>query len=149
MINRRRFIKYSFIGTSAVSAGYLGYKAASPLEKSIKNILIADLAGLKVKLVDINAYAKEIADKNDIGLTFIKIQLIWIYNALPAKGWPLPFKKRYLQLRADVVGNFLLSTNFFFNKMDEEQEIKYSGVIYKPYESSCVNPFSGLFYKQQ
>lgn len=148
MFNRRKFLRYSLLGASAISVGYLGYASVSSFEKAIRYILIIDLEGLKVHQADIEAYAKNIIENNALNISFPQRQLVCAYNAVPVKQLPLPFRKRYMQLRSDIVGNFLLSTNFFLNKMDEQQEIKYSGTVYKIYESSCVNPFSGFFYDQ-
>ncbi len=46
---------------------------------------------------------------------------------------------------SSLVEKYLLSTDFFLNKMDESRTVKYAG-YYNPYKSPCTNPFSSLYY---
>ncbi|GGK56586.1 hypothetical protein GCM10011405_00910 [Rufibacter glacialis] len=51
------------------------------------------------------------------------------------------------QMVTDLVQHYLLSTDFFLNKMDETRLVKYLGV-YTPYARPCGNPFSASYYPQ-
>ena len=42
-----------------------------------------------------------------------------------------------------IVSTYLLSSDFFINKMDEKRVIKYVA-LYDPYRRPCVHPFSHL-----
>ena len=44
-----------------------------------------------------------------------------------------------------LVKDFLQATDFFYNKMDESKEVKYTG-LYNVYQKPCSNPFSHYFY---
>ena len=46
-----------------------------------------------------------------------------------------------------IVTGFLLSTDFFVNRMDETKTIKYIGLRDKN-KAACFNPFSHLYYPQ-
>ena len=41
-----------------------------------------------------------------------------------------------------MVSSFLLSSDFFQNKMDEKRPIRYVG-LYDPYRRPCAHPFTG------
>lgn len=45
-----------------------------------------------------------------------------------------------------LVKDFLLSSTFFTNKMDESKLIEYTGNVYNPYKTPCGNPFSALYF---
>lgn len=45
----------------------------------------------------------------------------------------------------DLVKYYLLSTDFFIYKMDENREVKYLG-LYSPYKSPVPNPYSFIIY---
>jgi hypothetical protein len=46
---------------------------------------------------------------------------------------------------ADLTRKYLLSSDYFLNKMDEDKTVQYLG-FYNPYRSPCANPFSSLHY---
>ena len=145
MASRRKFLKLTAAGALALGAGYVGLKTFSPFRKVIVDILYADLKGLKIKQGDIEKFADEAAMQNPWKFNAKKQKLMAMYG--PIKWMPLPFKKEYKIYRDDVVSRFLLSSNFFTNKMDESKEISYTGVIWGPYSTPCMNPFSSMFYK--
>lgn len=60
-------------------------------------------------------------------------------------AYVLPYRYKYNQYRDEFVAVFLLSTDFFLNKMDESKPIAYMG-LYHPYKNACSNPFSSLYY---
>ncbi len=45
----------------------------------------------------------------------------------------------------DLIKYYLLSTDFFINKMDESKNVKYLG-LYSPYKSPVPNPFAYTLY---
>lgn len=45
----------------------------------------------------------------------------------------------------ELVENYLLSTDFFVNKMDESREVNYIS-LYTPYLRPCAHPFSAMHY---
>lgn len=146
MTDRRKFLKLGIAGATVAPIAYLGYKIMSPLQKSIFDILKQDLNGLKVNENDILKFADQAAVENPWGFSASKCKFISLYNSLNFKWFPLPYKYKYDQYRADIVGRFLLSTDFFINKMDESKNITYIGIIYSPYKTPCSNPFSASFY---
>ena len=59
----------------------------------------------------------------------------------------LPYTVNYNAYRNKIVLIFLLSTNFFVNRMDESKPVYFTSV-YDPYQIPCSNPFSNLFYPE-
>lgn len=45
----------------------------------------------------------------------------------------------------DLVSRYLLSTDFFINRMDEGRTVHYLG-LHNPHASPCANPFSQTYY---
>ncbi|MEQ8361803.1 MAG: hypothetical protein RIF39_08920 [Cyclobacteriaceae bacterium] len=58
---------------------------------------------------------------------------------------PFPYKNKFTQYRSFIVRNFLLSTDFFLNKMDSKKKLRYIG-LHNPYRRPCSNPFSNGYY---
>ena len=73
-------------------------------------------------------------------------KMLGLYSAVNTRLLPLPFKTEYKAICDKIVEKFLLSTDFFLNKMDESRPIVFSGRIWGPYSTPCMNPFSALFY---
>lgn len=77
---------------------------------------------------------------------FFKVYNYSFTNKLKFKYYYLlDIKSDKSNLVADLANRYLLSTDFFRNKMDENAEVKYLG-LYNPYKIPCSNPFSHLYY---
>lgn len=84
---------------------------------------------------------------NKLNFNFFTKKLISMNPVKFLRWLPLSLRQKYRQKRAEVVVNFLLSTNFFHNHMNEQLEIKYNGYVYEMYKHACTNPLSGLQYR--
>ncbi len=144
-MNRRRFIVLSVL--AVLSAIALSAVAIYDFETVVLKMLKRDLSYLKIKDKDIERF---LADARTSGywdrMKFDrnKRAFIILYFLLPKIGLPYQFK--YFQLKATIVGNFLLSTDFFTNKMDEQVDVSYVA-LFDPERNACQNPFSHVFYK--
>lgn len=144
-MNRRRFLTLSIF--SVLSAIALSTFAIYDFETVVLKILKQDLSYLKIKESDVERFLKEARDSgywHRMHFDKKKKAFVIIFFLLPKIGWPYQFK--YYQLKAQLVGNFLLSTDFFINKMDEQAEISYVA-LFDPEIRPCQNPFSHFFYK--
>jgi hypothetical protein len=145
-MNRRRFIQISFLtGVGVIIAGIIKYY---DFETVLFKILKKDLKTQDIDVSEsvIKKYIEETRayrywDK--IYFTSKKKAFVIFYFFLPNMNLPYQFK--YNQAKARLVGDFLLSTDFFINKMDTKRKIKYIG-LYDPYLRPCANPFSNLYY---
>ena len=75
-------------------------------------------------------------------------RMSWAGIAAPVYSWTglgklVPATSRFRRLEENIVGTFLLSTDFFWRGSDEEREILYVG-YYDPYQRPCQNPFARL-----
>jgi hypothetical protein len=110
-------------------------------------VLQRDLRDLKLDEADLKKYALEAASLNPFNFSPSKVKLIGLYNQLQQIGIKTgPYYNKYIRYRAEIVGNFLLSTDFFWNKLNITDQIKYSGRIFTPYSYPCGNPFSNRYY---
>ena len=147
MQSRRKFLWYTLLSASGLLMSFEYITQITQLEKVISNILLKSLEGLKVDPSEIEKYARDLAKTNALNFSFANTQLISLYHTYSIEPFLFPFNKRYKRLCTDIVTNFLLSTDFFINRMDEQKNIKYTGAIYDIYRTACANPFSGLLYK--
>ena len=143
-MNRRKFIILSLF--TVVSAMVVSLFAVYDFETVVFKMLQHDLAFLKVRESDFTRFIQEARGSNywnRIHMDKKKRAFVILYFLLPNVGLPYQFK--YVQLRGLIVGNFLLSTDFFQNKMNEEAPITYIA-LFDPEITPCQNPFSNLFY---
>lgn len=146
-MNRRKFFRYTGFTALAgvIAAG--GFYATLPGRAGlIVRVLKEDLSKLRVNPEDMTRYAEEAARLNVFRFDETKWKFLEIYTRLIPLGIPLPRMYKYKQFRADITGNFLLSTDYFWSKKRDDELIQYSGRIYTPYQYPCGNPFSSLFF---
>lgn len=142
-MKRRKFLGMLSLGAAGTAVGVATLPGFNKLVKRIiendtKELNVADGA-IDQYLMD--AHERKVFDKYN----FAKKEFIRIHYFLDFPLLPIPYRSKYTQYRSEIVGHFLLSTNFFFNKMDTNKVIKYES-IYDPYFRPCSHPFSNLFY---
>ena len=144
-ISRRKFI---FIGLLSLIAAVLGsfylYSFDTVLFKIIKN----DLSYLKLSDQQIDSFVLDAKRENHWQRKFFdwKKQYFMRIGFIAANfSKSFPYYYKYNQYKGELVGDFLLSTDFFMNKMDTNKEINYMA-LYNPYKRACSNPFSNLYY---
>ncbi len=147
MLNRRNFLLYSLAGTGGLLMSFNYISKITNMQQVISDILLENIQGLKIERSDVQKYAQDMIENNALNMSFASTQLLCVYQMRGAETLLFPFNRKYHQLCTDMTAQFLLSTDFFINKMDEERQIKYSGTIYSIYKRACANPFSGLYYK--
>ena len=143
-MNRRKFIGISILSTVGIIVASIAI--IYDFETLIFKILKQDLKGLNIDEKYFKKFANDAKASNYWNRILFdkkKKAFVFLFYFLPKVGLPYEFK--YFQLRGRIVGDFLLATDFFVNKMDEKREIKYLG-LYDPYLRPCQNPFSSLNY---
>lgn len=126
------------------------YVFFSDFEELIRKIIIEDTKSLRVDPGEIDKFLSATRkshtwDSFSFSSSFSKKEFIkWSYY-LSNPLIRIPYETKYRIYRSQIVGLFLLSTNFFANKMDPKKPVRF-GIIYNPYFTPCANPFSNLHY---
>ncbi|MBX2923286.1 MAG: hypothetical protein KF746_13885 [Chitinophagaceae bacterium] len=146
-MKRRNFIGLLAIGTAGIAAG--GYIYLENFDSFAKKIIRKDTAALKIAPEEYDKFFKAVAERklwNGMFPQAHKQLLKWHYyidNGL----FKLPYTANYTAYRSKIVGAFLLSTDFFQNRMNESIPVKFTA-LYDPYLIPCSNPFSDTFYPE-
>jgi hypothetical protein len=129
-MKRRKFLTIAGIGGLIAGLATFGIAFQGAIEKVIFSelgFLKLDNEGVRRFVAD---YTRSMTSKNKMmlkGYSFMGIGA--------AKS----------QKINSLINAYLLSTDFFMNKMDEGRTIKYIG-LYDPYTRPCAHPFSSAFY---
>jgi hypothetical protein len=132
-MKRRKFLVIA--GLTGVAAAVTSFKfITTSFEDAAVALIKEELGFLKLDLQGVETFVKDYAHNKDRkyriamrGYSFIGI------NATHSG--------KVNQL----LTTYLLSTDFFTNRMDESKTVKYVG-LYNPYLRPCAHPFSAAFY---
>lgn len=142
-MNRRKFLK---IVGALTTLSFLSFFALPGFEMIAGKMIKKDLSKLNIDNKVITQFLED-AQQANFWKTFswAQQQYMIIYYLLSSIYIPLPYKEKYKKFKTLIVEQFLLSTDFFFNKMDPNKEIKYV-TYYNPYKKPCAHPFSNAYY---
>lgn len=131
-------------GTLAVGTGYV---ASTGFYDVVDRIVRQELAYLPISDDVYSAFMRDVRQQKAINhLGSEKEWFIRLHFMLGKAGASLlPYRYKYEQYKSQIVGTFLLSTDFFYNGMDENKSVAYRN-LYHPYKNACSNPFSSLYY---
>jgi hypothetical protein len=132
-MKRRKFLAIAGIG--GVVAALASFKFIThPFESVAKGIIKGELDYLTLEEAGLEKFVAEYSKLKDRNykLTMKGYSLFGVNSARSGKVHQL-------------VSAYLLSTDFFQNKMDETRTIKYVG-LYDPYTRPCAHPFSHTYY---
>ncbi|MFA0960568.1 hypothetical protein AB9P05_02050 [Roseivirga sp. BDSF3-8] len=143
-MKRRKFI--GLIGAAGAGSLLVGYAIAPSFEKTLEQIIRESIRGLELESGAVASFLNEAEEEGVLNqYDLSKQEFIKAHHLLKNKMFTLPYEHKYLQMRDDLVGKFLLSTDFFINKMNTTRTVKYLG-LYDPYSRPCTNPFSSVYY---
>ena len=136
-MNRRSFLKISGISAALVAIPGVSILYGSTRTCAVE-LILKEFSFLKINPDDVEKYV------DDFYAYFPQTE---------STSWQMKIKARYYfnvesSSSTMLVNGFLTGSDFFYNKMDENREIKYMG-LYNEYTRPCANPFSHLFYPQQ
>lgn len=134
-MKRRRFLTFAGIGSALLLLPSIGLLSTS-VNKATVGIIMKELDYLKLDKTGVEKYVEDYYKL--VHLNFFS-QMKWKFFYF------LKIDAENSNSIKDVVSYYLLSTDFFYNKMDESQEVKYLG-FYNPYKTPCGRPFSFVFY---
>jgi len=141
-MERRRFLKTIGVGSAVVTAvPVFGYSLTS-LNGIAVSLILNECHFLKIE----RSEAEKFVD--DFYISYFKnaAQTAVLSYKLRLKSYYfLKFDSSDSELVKELVHNFLFSTDFFVNRMDESKPVKYTG-LHNPFTTPCYNPFSFLYY---
>ncbi len=145
-MTRRKFI---LLGLAALVTLVGGFLVIVPFEKVVTRILRNQLSYLPIDDSVFLSFENEITKANYYteNYGFLKTAYIRFFSLLDNSLFKWPGQGSYDKFVTFFVQDFLLSTDFFHNKMDESKPVTYV-VLYQPYERGCSNPFSNLYYPE-
>ena len=133
-MRRRTFLKLAGAGTAAVAVLPVGLYKATSLQEAAAGIITRQFSYLKLEPKGVARFVDD-------------------YFKDPMSQFPATKVKLYYFLQtgvdqakvADMTSKYLLSSDFFINKMDDNKTVQYLS-FYNPYLRPCANPFSSLHY---
>ena len=135
---RRKFLILFGLGTASMIALPSVGLISSSFKQSAVGLIMNELRFLKIDRQGVEQFVDDYYSEFNYGLVYeIKVKC---YHVLEVKS-------DRSSLVADLSNHYLLSTDFFRNKMNESLEVKYTG-LYNPYKTPCSNPFSNIYYSQ-
>ncbi len=146
-MHQRNFVKtVAGVGAGTLAVG-TGYVVSASFYDVVDRMIRQELAYLPVSDGVYRAFMQDVRQQRAINhLGAEKEWFIRMHFMLGKAGASLlPYRYKYEQYRSQIVGTFLLSTDFFYSGMDENKTLSYRS-LYHPYRNACSNPFSSLYY---
>lgn len=142
-MKRRRFLGIFSLGLAGTA---LGLVALPNFEKIVKKMIEADTKDLSIEKGAIEKYIIDAKKKNVFQrFNLGKREFIRGHYFIDNRIFALPYQAKYSRYRSDLIAGFLLSTDFFANRMNTGKTIHYTS-FYDPYFRPCSNPFSNIYY---
>lgn len=134
-MQRRKFLTLLSLGVTAAVVPPIGFSSVST-KKAAVGIIMNEFSYLTLDEQGVERFI-EVYLRYDKYTPHLDMKLKSYYL--------LGIKSNRSSIIDSLVKKYLLSTDFFLNKMDESKTIKYIG-FYNPYQSPCSNPFSHIYY---
>jgi len=132
-MKRRKFITIAGVG-ALVTAVASGKFLTTSFEDSAESIIRRELNFLKLDDAGLRAFTKDYSALKDRNFKLI-VKSYGLLGVGSGRSGKIH----------QMVSTYLLSTDFFTNKMDESRAIKYVG-IFDPYRRPCAHPFTSPQY---
>jgi hypothetical protein len=132
-MKRRKFLTIAGIGSAVAALTSFKFISTS-YEEAAVTIIEKELSFLKLEREGIEKFIADYSKTKNSGYR------------LAIRGYSFFGVKASQSGKVNqLVTGYLLSTNFFVNKMDEKREVKYVA-LYDPYARPCSHPFSHIHY---
>ena len=139
-MKRRKFLTYLGVGAALTGVPAVLVSSKTVYEKAIVSGLKNRFSYLKLEPNCLAQFAKafiNFQETQDYAYAQkVKIKLLSSYVTPGGK---------HSDIEDYVAENFLLSTDFFYNKMDATKEVKFVS-LFNPQLRPCSNPFSSAYY---
>lgn len=139
-MKRRTFIRAAIVllATMSIALLTLNFRA------TCRAMILEDIGKLRIRREAVDRFMEE-AEEECLWerFSYVKRLFIILQHGFQLFNLRLPFYSRYVNVRNQITGLFLLSTDMFFNPASTG-EIKYIA-YHNPYKLACSNPFSNLW----
>lgn len=135
-MNRRKFLILAGIGTGGVVVPASLYYLSPSIKEYATLLIKQELNYLKLENGSVEQYVSDYFKNSKNDLVF---RLKW------KTMYYLKIDSSQSTVLFELVKYYLLSSNFFINRTDMSQTVKYLG-LYSPYKSPVPNPFSFVLY---
>ena len=146
-MQRRKFLKFAALGAGGGIAAGGAFVYFENFDALARKIILNDTAMLKIEKKVYDAFFNDVEKQRKWDRVFQNQhqQLIKWHYYVDNPLFRLPYATSYEVNRSKLIATFLLSTDFFINKMDASKPISYRG-LFDQYNGPCSNPFSDLYY---
>lgn len=142
-MKRRKFLKIGGIMAAAAAVPPVTLNVQGFMSYSVQSIIKRELAYLTIDPKGLEQFTEDYIE-------FVKTFPILGQQKFRMNIASHNFLKRNAQnsdIVEGMVNKFLLSSDFFINRMDETKTVKYLGMHDKN-KAACFNPFSHIYYPQ-
>jgi hypothetical protein len=123
------------VATAAISIPVIGFVATS-VKEATAAIIHNEYHYLRLDKAGVQKFAEDFLSANPPTANFkLKVRGAKLFGIKASKS----------RVGFSISQQYLLSTDFFRNKMDESKIVKYLG-LFDPYLRPCANPFSEIYY---
>jgi hypothetical protein len=135
-MERRQFIRLAGVGTGMFVIPPALYFLAPGVKEYAVTLIKKELYYLKLAPGSVEEYVKDYFNvrKNDM-----------VSNLKWKVTYYLQLDYKYSERSKDLIKYYLMSTDFFIHKADENKTVNYLG-LYSPYTSPVPNPYSFVIY---
>lgn len=134
-MNRRKFLILTGVSTGCIVIPASVYFFTGDVNAYSCLLIKKQLHYLKLEEGSVEKYVSEYFNNSNDAVLRMKWKTMYYLNSTYEDSNTLK----------ELIKYYLLSTDFFINKMDESKVIKYLG-LYSPYKSPVPNPFAYTLY---
>lgn len=138
-MRRRKFLQLAGLGSVVLALPSIALYSTSPEDAAV-GIILNELNFLKLERKGVEQFVTDYYKWSGIHKR-LRMRLTTKANYF------FKIDSDQSDIVRNLINTYLISTDFFQNKMDESRVIKYVG-RYNPYKTPCANPFSAIYYPQ-
>ena len=143
-MRRRKFLQLAGLGSAALAVPTAGI-AATSIEDAVAGLILNEFSFLKIDREGLNQFVADYHRANTDYHQAMGARKQFFLNIKTKVYYFLRVTSDQSELVRAYTTMYLLSTDFFQNRMDESKEVKYLG-LYNPRKMPCANPFSSVYY---
>ena len=142
-MKRRKFISIAAVGSAVIAIPTIGFSSNAFFKQAVTSIIHRELGYLKLDEQGVNKFVDDFTvETNSRSLSSSQKMKMKV-----GSEYLFPGSVDTTLVKDRIVTLFLLSSDFFINKMNEKRTVQYIG-LFDSNKKPCTNPFSHLYYPQ-